>query len=42
MGYKSLLRFFTAILLFTLCATNAFAQVKVVNPTILYSGAPQK
>ena len=42
MGYKSLLRFFTAILLFTLCATNVFAQVKVVNPTILYSGAPQK
>ncbi|MBR5893043.1 MAG: outer membrane protein assembly factor BamA [Bacteroidaceae bacterium] len=42
MGYKSLLRFFTAVLLFTLCAAEALAQVKVVNPTILYSGAPRK
>ena len=42
MGYKSLLRFFTAVLLFTLCAADALAQVKVVNPTILYSGAPRK
>ena len=36
------MRFFTAVLLFTLCAAEALAQVKVVNPTILYSGAPRK
>ena len=42
MRYKSLLRFFTAMLLFTLCVADALAQVKVVNPTILYSGAPRK
>ena len=42
MGYKSLSRVFTAVLLLTLCAADVLAQVKVVNPTILYSGAPRK
>ena len=42
MIYKSLLRFIMMSLLLTLCVAEMYSQTKVVNPTILYSGAPRK
>lgn len=42
MKYQPSTRILIAILMLTLCTADLIAQVKVVNPTILYSGTPHK